>query len=571
MRQDKNTFRRRADGRPIHDAPGRGAPRAAERAPLAGAKDRRPLFPPLSRGLCRDMEGMLARALDRACPLKQAHRRDLPANILQLSRLLTVDRAEMRRPYWASPALSGAYVHYFLPWNIYRLARLFSGLRPQAPGDGAHLLLDLGSGPLTVPLALWLSCPEWRTKKIVVAAVDRAGHPMQTGRAIMEHLAAEAGVEPWETHLIQAPLEQGPRRAAELVRRGAAPWLVTAANVLNELPPARRRRLEEDGEDDEEEQQDRDETRLGDLLIGVHGMLRRGPEGARALFVEPGTRLGGLTLMGLRAMAREDGMRLFGPCTHAGLCPLRRGDDDGLYDGEDGGADGADILGVRSGRETRGAVSKLAGRAWCHFTFTGEGAPGWLRALAEPTGLAKETLSLAWLALGAHTEAAAEAAAEAASRGCRLRVISQPFPVPGRGRCRYACSAAGLVLLERAEGLASGTELTLDIGAAAVAAGPEDARSGARCLALEGAAADAGDGRAAAGRPDGEARRGRGDAGPARENAGRGAGREEEGGSGRPDRERSGRPGRPGHGAHGGHGDGRRTRGAGISRGRDGR
>ncbi len=466
----------------MHASSDRGMRRAAERTPLAAVRQAEPLFPSLSQQLRRDMEGMLVRALDRACPLKQAHRRDLPMNIVQLSRLLTVERAEMRHPYWASPALAGAYVHYFLPWNIYRLARLFAGLRPQTPGDGPHLLLDLGSGPLTVPIALWLSCPEWRTKKIVLAAVDRAGHPMQTGRAILEHLAAEAGVDPWEMHLVQAPLDQGPRRAAGFVRRGVTPWLVTAANVLNELPPARRQRMTADAEEDNEEQS-RDDSRLNELLISVNGLLRRGPEGARALFVEPGTRLGGLTLMGLRSLAREEEMRILGPCTHAGLCPLHRGNDDGLDElFDDEADDAADILGVRPGRAVKGAVSRLAGRSWCHFTFTGDGAPGWLRALAGPTGLAKETLSLAWLALGARMEAASAPH----PHDSRLRVISQPFPVPGRGQCRYACSAAGLVLLEHARDIASGTRLTLDVGTTALCTGPEDGRSGAHCLALEG-------------------------------------------------------------------------------------
>ncbi len=468
----------------MHASSDRGMSLPAERTPLAAVRQAEPLFPSLPRQLSRDMEGVLVRALDRACPLKQAHRRDLPMNIVQLSRLLTVERAGMRHPYWASPALAGAYVHYFLPWNVYRLSRLFAGLRPQAPGDGPHLLLDLGAGPLTVPIALWLSCPEWRTKQIVVVAVDRAGHPMQTGRAILEQLAAEAGVDPWEMHLVQAPLDQGPRRAAGFVRRGVTPWLVTAANVLNELPPARRQRMTEDAEDDEDdEEQSRDDSRLNDLLISINGLLRRGPEGARALFVEPGTRLGGLTLMGLRSLAREEEMRILGPCTHAGLCPLHRGNDDGLDEPRDDENDDAvDILGVRSEPAVKGAVSRLAGRSWCHFTFTGDGAPGWLRALAGPTGLAKETLSLAWLALGARMEAASVPI----PHDSRLRVISQPFPVPGRGQCRYACSAAGLVLLEHAQDIASGTRLTLDVGTTALRTGPEDGRSGAHCLALEG-------------------------------------------------------------------------------------
>ncbi|MDO5536170.1 MAG: small ribosomal subunit Rsm22 family protein, partial [Desulfovibrionaceae bacterium] len=480
-------------------APGDGG----ERLPGVRLLGRRALLPRLDARTGRDISVLLAKALDAACPLKKAHRQDLPYNIVSLSRLLTVDRAEMRHPYWASPALTGAYVHYFLPWNVYRLARLFAGLGLTPPPDGRHLLLDLGSGPMTVPLALWLACPEWREKKIVVAACDCAGHPLQIGRAILENLAAQAGVEPWEVHLVQAPLEQGVRRAGQLVQKGAVPWLVTAANVLNELPQQKKPRYGDESESERDVPQD---SRLGDILGSVAGLLRRAPEGARALFVEPGTRLGGLTLMGLRALAREEELRIEGPCPHGGLCPLYRGDAapeddfddlDDLLDGDDGPDDGA---GQERREEPRGSVSKLAGRAWCHFTFTSEGAPSWLRALAEPTGLAKETLSLAFLevsaphgAKGRVEEARGAEPGDGAGRqevdagrpGMPLRVISQPFPVPGRrGQCRYACSGCGLMLLEDAQDYPSGTGLVADLDEREVLAAPLDRRSGARCIAV---------------------------------------------------------------------------------------
>lgn len=465
-----------------------------------------------------DISVLLGKALDAVSPLKKAHRVELPLNIIRLSRLLTVDRAEMRHPYWASPALTGAYVHYFLPWNVYRLSRLFAGLKLQPPADDRALVLDLGSGPLTVPLALWLAYPGWRARKLVVAATDCAGHPLQIGRALLENLARQAGVEPWEVHLIQAPLEQGLRKAGQLLQKGVKPWLVTAANVLNELPQPRHRRMED------EDEGERDNSRFADILAGVSALLRRGPEGARALFIEPGTRLGGLTLMGLRALARDEELRVEGPCPHNGLCPLYRGDamedeyGDEFGDVDDLDLDFGDEAATDGARGQRGAVSKLAGRSWCHFTFTSEGAPGWLRALAEPTGLAKETLSLAWLMLSRSADnednekqrgEKHEETHEDRHDALRLRVISQPFQVPGRrGQCRYACSGHGLILLEDAQAFHSGTELVLRLSDEDVASAPEDTRSGARCLAAQGdhAQRDAGLARPAYGQRPGKDR-----------------------------------------------------------------
>ena len=509
----------RDDHRSAHRASHRDADRDALYSPDAPASSRdlpkgsilavHSLFPMIGKKTGQDISSLLKNALNAAFPLKKAHRQDLPYNIVQLSRLLTVDRAEMRHPYWASPALTGAYVHYFLPWNIYRLSRLFGGLRLVMPPDAStaddaadaskgaaeagaeekrFLLLDLGSGPLTVPVALWLACPELRSKRIVVAAVDCAGHPLQIGRAILESLASQACTRPWEVVHIQAPLEQGIRRAGQLLQKGVVPWLVTAANVLNELQPQKKVRTEDDESEFEE-------SRLSDIIGLVSGLLRRGPKEARALFIEPGTRLGGQTLMGLRALAREEGLNIEGPCPHSSVCPLYRGDDMGqdmeddllfldteFADEQDEFADSAEEKGAQ------GRVSKLAGRSWCHFTFTSHGAPGWLKALAEPTGLAKETLSLSLLEVSAGRRDAGpdDAADKPEQQKTTLRIISQPFFVPGRaGRCRYACSGQGLVLLEDAEKFASGTELAVSQTAADIEAAPRDKRSGAAILAVD--------------------------------------------------------------------------------------
>ena len=454
--------------------------------PQGAILDMQALFPMLSVERGRDISVLLGQALKDAFPLKKAHRQDLPYNIVQLSRLLTVERSEMRHPYWASPALTGAYVHYFLPWNIYRLSRLFSGLRlATPPDDGRYLLLDLGSGPMTVPVALWLSCPEWRSKKIVVCAVDCAGHPLQIGKAILESLAKQAGTEPWEVVPVQAPLEQGIRRAGQIIQKGCTPWLVTAANVLNELEPLKKVRL---GDDDES---DFEKTRLHDITGMVSSLLRHAPKEARALFIEPGTRLGGLTLMGVRSMLKDEGMHIEAPCPHNGICPLYRGDDPEDMDVDDLFMQEGDqeLDQEYQSREQQGQVSKLAGRSWCHFTFTSTGAPSWLRALAEPTGLAKETLSLSFLLFSAAKEGQPDEMPDAQQNGQKtcLRIISQPFSVPRRkGQCRYACSEHGLILLEDAAKYASGTKLSVSQTGDDVAKAPQDARSGARCLSVDG-------------------------------------------------------------------------------------
>ena len=406
---------------------------------------------------------LLHTALNAVLPLKKAHREDLPRNIIALSRLLTVNRADLRSPYWAKPALTSAYVHYFLPWNVYRLSRLLAGLQLPEPEEG-HFVLDVGSGPLTMPLALWLANPAWRKKRLQLVAADCAGHPLHIGRDLLVRLAREEGVEPWDIHLVQAPILQALRSCQPMLKKGQKPLLVTAANVLNELPFPKRARFE----DEEESEEDLYYSRFEEVVSSVGYLLRRGPDNARALFVEPGTRLGGLTLMRLRGMILEQGLEVHGPCPHQGPCPL--------------------LQEMDFASET----SRIAGKTWCHATFAPQGAPDWLEALTAETGFARESLSLAWLEVGreqeavehaGQTEQGGEKAGHGRSRSAiEARVISNAFSVPELGRCRYACSQLGLLLLAGAEDIPDGASLTLDVND--IGAAKKDRRSGARILRL---------------------------------------------------------------------------------------
>ncbi|MBQ2477180.1 MAG: hypothetical protein II515_07910, partial [Desulfovibrio sp.] len=127
---------------------------------------------------------------------------------------------------------------------------------------------------------------------------------------------------------------------------GAVPFLITAANVLNELPPERRGRFEGygDGPGDRTGMDGMDgedgslavsqlagmasEGSLSNLLSSLLPLLRarRGQTPPRLLFIEPGTRLGGSTLMELRALALDEGLLPLAPCPHGLACPLRRDD-----------------------------------------------------------------------------------------------------------------------------------------------------------------------------------------------------------------------------------------------------
>ena len=461
------------------DRPGRSAPRQA-----GAGHDRRPPAPhsaprgarwslaahllPEPDAALRNGLDRLGAALARVRPLSAAHARSLPQDVAALSRLLTVERAHLHHPYWASPALTSAYLYYFLPWNVLRQARLLSALPLPDPRiwleQGRRpLLLDMGSGPLSLPIALWLARPQWRGLPLTVLALDASSQPLELGRDLLRALAEDMRQPAWEVRTVRAPLGQAARQLARACgqrsRSGAdegapALWLASAANVLNEMlsgggagRTGRRDDAAAWGDDDagmSPEGPDglrdaREDSlfgqRLESVLDSLEELLENGAPGLppSLLVVEPGTRLGGTTVMRLRGAALERGLVPLAPCTHAADCPLERG---------------------------------RSGRGWCHVTFDCAGAPDWLAQLSDAAGLAKDSLSLAPLLLSAAAETVQDGldAREAETAGpdgllarAALRVLSAPFAVPGLpGRARYACGVGGLALLGDAECLPSG-------------------------------------------------------------------------------------------------------------------
>jgi hypothetical protein len=137
-----------------------------------------------------------------------SQRRDLPNACRDLSAMLTTDRDSLDRPYWTAPRLTSAYLRYFLPWNLVRLCSLLPGLDfgriPDEP-----LILDMGSGPLTLPLALWLSRPDLRAKPVTIVASDTTPHILELGRKLFEALRAELAPEcRWTIRTMRASVTQ---------------------------------------------------------------------------------------------------------------------------------------------------------------------------------------------------------------------------------------------------------------------------------------------------------------------------------------------------------------------------
>lgn len=284
----------------------------------------------------------LMHAVRAVRPIPRGHQRDLPYAVRDLSRMLTTERGTLNKPYWAAPRFLSAYMHFFMPWNVFRLSCLLPGLPLHLEAD--DLILDLGSGPLTLPLALWCSLPALREVPLHFVCTDVTTRPMEAGLGVFRHLAGEKS--PWRFTLQKAPVRQA---IAGLERPAAC---IMAGNVLNELQAPKQGTLE-------------------DATTALMGFAaRKLVPGGTVLLVEPGTRLGGKMVTLARQGLLEAGVAPLAPCTHAEACPMQ------------------------PGREREGYGPTYTG--WCHFTLPAEAAPKSLHGLGERAGIERESLALSF-------------------------------------------------------------------------------------------------------------------------------------------------------------------------------
>lgn len=377
----------------------------------------RELFRPLDDGLraaLRDIPDLV----DTLFPLPGRFKAGLPGDVRTLSHLLTDERDSRKDGYLGKDALHSAYLRYFLPWNIYRLSRLLPQL-PLALNDG-DVVVDVGSGPLTLPIALLLSRPDLRNLSLEIRCVDRTPKILDAGAQLFETLR-EALPCNWRIKTVRASF--GDRQFAMNRPEVQKARLVCAANLLNELS--------------------RDRTVSPEVRVRRNAeiLASLGNEKASILIVEPGTPPSARDLAALRAQLISSAWRPASPCPHAGPCPLPGG----------------------------------KGKKWCHFAFDDSGAPQSLRQLSAAAGIPKERVSLSFLLM---TRDPSLALAPKAASGELVRVVSDGFAVPGQGWGRYGCSKAGLVLVAghklAVDKLASGCLVRLP-----PSTGERDARSGA--------------------------------------------------------------------------------------------
>jgi SAM-dependent methyltransferase len=226
------------------------------------------------------------------------HPSSLHRDITRLSALFTHARGQRRHTYMQDPALRRAYLAFFVPHNVARIALLLLRARDEGhlPDTAAPRVLDVGAGPLTGMLACWAVWGHLGPSR----AVDLARSALLDGQAVLRAVGADVdAVDLVDRSLLGPPSSWLPQDDADVV---------VAANVINEVG---------------------DPRDIGPRLRLVQTLVRSLAPQGRLVVVEPAMRVEGRALLAVRdAIVEQNLATVLSPCRGAPRCPLlsTRGD-----------------------------------------------------------------------------------------------------------------------------------------------------------------------------------------------------------------------------------------------------
>ncbi len=334
-------------------------------------------------------------------PLNSRQMQSLPDNIAALSHQLTDERGSRRLGYMNENVQLSAYVRYFTWWNLVRLTRLFSNLPAEVFPSEDCACLDLGSGPLTLVTALWISRPELRNKNLTWYCLDLSQAALTLGEELYMSVAAqlppsdENALSHWKIIRVKGSF-------GTFIKEKCS--FVTCANMFNELDQGAKMPPEFQSK------------KYFDQLSAYAA------ENAKFLLVEPGVPKAARTLSLLRERFIKSGYEVKSPCPHAGECPMN---------------------GFKS---YTGSKNK-----WCNFAFSTEDAPARLQKLSVAAKLPKERAVLSFISAVKAGSKNAEVNTSK-HKSLLLRITSDSFRLPKNRTGYYACSRLGLTLVSSEQG-----------------------------------------------------------------------------------------------------------------------
>lgn len=341
-------------------------------------------------------------------PLNSKQFSKLPDHIRELSHQLTDERDTRRTAYINEKVTLSAYTRYFMWWNLVRLTRLFSNIDlSKADIKDGDACIDLGSGPLTAVIALWLSRPELRALNLTWYCVDISPTALSLGEDLFLSVSARTLSEEmenkWKIIRVKGQMGTSIKRKVKLL---------ICANMFNEVFQSESRPL-----DFLAKKYSEDLTRYGDKKTSY-------------LVIEPGIPRSARFISLLRDTFIRKDMSITAPCSHCEICPM----------------DGRLLKGPHMNKT---ADSNRTGK-WCNFAFPVKNAPEKLQKLSAAAKIPKERVVLSFVfATPAAEESKGlvknERAAQKSDKTVLLRIASDPIRLSEKIGF-YACSRLGLVL-----------------------------------------------------------------------------------------------------------------------------
>lgn len=388
------------------------------------------VFAPLPQDARRILEefGSIVQTVQ---PLSAKQLELLPRSIRELSHLLTDERSRRKGSYMNSAPLLSAYIRYFMWWNLYRLVSLFAATEQTAFDflyDGS-VCLDIGSGPLTVPLALFLARKELRGKKLIWYCMDSGSSALALGErlfyACCERLNAGTSAPcPWRIVRVKGQAGTAIKSTADLI---------TCANVFNEAYWSSKMPLKAEAQKDVRlllSYAGLSDTDSGTYANGKDNRTVPGKRCCAVFVAEPGIPRSARFVGLLRDELIRKKMHIVSPCTHENECPM----------------------------------NKPSCSKWCHFVLNTKTAPQALQRLSDKVLLPKDRASLSFVfassVMPAPCTAADSVVQRAEADGVRrraahtasaapalMRVCSDTIALPEKKAGCYACAPWGLTLL----------------------------------------------------------------------------------------------------------------------------
>lgn len=358
--------------------------------------------------------------------ISEKHFAQIKKNVFELFKQLTSERSERYANYLNSDAFVFAYAYYYLPWNCYKLVKLFLHLslaellaeknKEEENKIDELVFADFGAGPLTTMLALWIAEPKLRAKKIVWYCFDISNKVLDLGEKIFKALENKNKKNAWNWTIKKIQASFGIKQSEDAIGENIKPDFYFSCNMFNEFINPNSEKF------------------LDDVFFATERIEKYLGENSFALIVEPGNPQGGKIISAFRQQFLQTGFAVSSPCTHSKPCPL----DENL----------ARIFFETNlaGKKIQDKDYSFARGKWCHFIFSAKENIESLNTLSEKVNLPKEKIALAYLLVSKNKMFNSQNEKKNADT-LQVRIISEMIKLRGAFG-RYACSEHGFVLLK---------------------------------------------------------------------------------------------------------------------------